>query len=714
MHYSLRRIACLCFILSGAASVSYQLIWLRDAMTYFGVITPVISSVLSVFMLGLAIGTLLFGRISRGLSPATAIIAYAVAEVAIAVLANFVPAAFNIGYDSLADVESQTSGAYLFASWAIITVVLLPVCTLIGATLPLIMRFLEAHSDDERNFGFLYFSNLVGAVIGCFAPLILIELLGFSASLLAVAACNVVVAILALSMLSRSKKQSVARTDDVVVTTAPPVIPLRYRFILFITGFVALGSEVVWIRAFTPAVTTTVYAFASILAIYLAGSFAGTWRYLNSKEPETLARRLNIMVWIMPAMALLPILGSSMLGLELKWASVLFIAPICFCLGFITPQIIDRCCHNHPGKTAIAYGYNFAGCILGPLFTTYLLFPVMGVKGSLALYALLLLPVAWLMLDQHRTLLRKGFAAFAAMLVLSWFVRGYEDDIKANGLLYRDHVGYIGATGEGMKRLLTVNGIGMTYLTTITKNMTHLPLTHHPEPRSALVICFGMGTTLRSLTRWPELEAIHAVELSEGVTKAMHYFHDDAGTVLNDPRVKVIVDDGRRYLNRTDERYDVITIDPPPPIRSAGSGLLYSEEFIGVVKSRLTDDGILAHWLPAGDELLTHAVLNAISRHFEHVVVLDSIEGWGLHILASDSPVAELDMQTYQERLPEPVRADIMEWHPDETLDAIAAKSLNRFELDKLMIAGKEDVYMSDDRLHNEFFRLRRLGMWMP
>lgn len=710
MSRSLRFIACICFVLSGAASVSYQTIWLREAMTYFGVITPVISTVLSVFMLGLAIGTLALGSVARRLSPQAAVMGYIGVEVAIAVLANLVPFAFAGGYDALLEVGSQTSGDYLLASWAIMTAILLPVCTLIGATFPLIMRFLEAHASDERNFGFLYFANLIGALIGCGAPLLFIELWGFSGALQITAAANILVAVIAAIWLLRPRPAAAAESigQRQPAASVPP-LPRSVRFILFVTGFVALGSEVVWIRAYTPALSTTVYAFACILAIYLASNFAGTWLYLRSGEKA--ARRANHWAFVMPAAALLPILGSSLPALEtIAWAGLVAMIPVCICFGFITPRLIDTNCHNQPRASAIAYGYNFAGCILGPLFTTYVLFPAVGLKGSLIFYALLLLPAAWFLLPQ-RVVVGKSWGVFAGALLVVWLVPSIEDDIRERGRLERDHVGYVGATGEKMEKLLTVNGIGMTYLTTITKNMTHLPVAHHGNAESALVVCFGMGTTVRSLTRWPELEAIHSVELSEGVTELMPYFHQDAKAVLNDPRVEIIVDDGRRYLNRTDRRYDVITIDPPPPIRAAGSGLLYADEFIRLLQERLNEGGMLAHWLPAGDALLTHAVVNAIKRHFEHVVVLDSIENWGLHILASDEPIDRLDAQDYIARLPKAVQADLREWEGNTPIEQIAAQSLKRIALNEVLMANKDEIYISDDHLYNEFFRLRRSGI---
>jgi spermidine synthase len=153
--------------------------------------------------------------------------------------------------------------------------------------------------------------------------------------------------------------------------------------------------------------------------------------------------------------------------------------------------------------------------------------------------------------------------------------------------------------GDGMRKRLLVNGIGITRLTPITKVMAHLPLAFlQNKPVSSLVICFGMGTTYRSLLSW-NIEAT-AVELVPSVVDAFAYYFDDADLILNNPMGKIVIDDGRRFLMRTSETFDVITIDPPPPVEAAGSSLLYSEEFYDLVKLHLNEGGILQQWFPYG------------------------------------------------------------------------------------------------------------------
>ena len=182
----------------------------------------------------------------------------------------------------------------------------------------------------------------------------------------------------------------------------------------------------------------------------------------------------------------------------------------------------------------------------------------------------------------------------------------------------RDHTATVVSFGKGMKKQMLVNGKGITALTPITKVMGHLPLIlTKDDPASALVICFGMGTTYRSLLSW-DIQ-VSAVELVPSVKDAFGFYFDDASRILDNPKGKIIIDDGRRFLKRTLEHFDVITIDPPPPVETAGSSLLYSEEFYDLIKIRLTPGGILQQWFPGGERIIMLSILKALSNSFPHV-----------------------------------------------------------------------------------------------
>ena len=190
------------------------------------------------------------------------------------------------------------------------------------------------------------------------------------------------------------------------------------------------------------------------------------------------------------------------------------------------------------------------------------------------------------------------------------------------------------ALGEGLSKRLLVNGVGMTVLTPITKMMAHLTMASlAPSPERSLVICFGMGTTFRSLLSWGVPAT--AVELVPSIPVLFGYFHDDAIQLSRSPLARIVIDDGRRFLERSPMAYDVVTIDPPPPVEAAGSSLLYSREFYAVVRKRLQPSGILQQWLPATEPFIAASVARALGEAFPHVRVFRYPAGWGLHFLAS-------------------------------------------------------------------------------
>jgi spermidine synthase len=205
-----------------------------------------------------------------------------------------------------------------------------------------------------------------------------------------------------------------------------------------------------------------------------------------------------------------------------------------------------------------------------------------------------------------------------------------------------DNTATIVAAGEGMDKLLLVNGFGITSLTPITKTMAHFPLAFLDRPpRNVLVNLFRDGQYL-------SLSSILGTTNNRrgsctSVPKMFWYYHSDAPQLLRSPLARVVVDDGRRYPERTSDQYDLITIDPLPSVEAAGSSLLYSKEFYAVAKKNLVLRGILQQWLPDTDDLLVRSsVAKAIQESFTYVRAFHSLEGNGYHFLASDWQLPDL------------------------------------------------------------------------
>jgi spermidine synthase len=292
--------------------------------------------------------------------------------------------------------------------------------------------------------------------------------------------------------------------------------------------------------------------------------------------------------------------------------------------------------------------------------------------------------------------------------------KGYDERYPHRQVI-RDSTATVIATGSGMEKQLLVNGYGMTTLSPITKVMAHLPLAFlERPPQDALDICFGMGTTFRSLLSWK----IHAtaVELVPSVPKLFGYFHRNGPELLQSPLAHVVIDDGRRYLERNTQQYDLITIDPPPPVEAAGSSMLYSQEFYAAARKRLRPGGILAQWLPDGDKEDQAAVARALHNSFRYVRVFrwGTRFGtrWGFHFLASEEPLPNLTAEQLQRRLPADAAADLTEWAPPSNssqaiLAAFESLLQGEIPIEAMIQQSPTTPALSDDRPINEYFLLR-------
>jgi spermidine synthase len=229
---------------------------------------------------------------------------------------------------------------------------------------------------------------------------------------------------------------------------------------------------------------------------------------------------------------------------------------------------------------------------------------------------------------------------------------------------------------------------------------------HDGESKTALIICFGMGTSYRSALSW-NVETT-AVELVPSVKEAFAFYHADAPQVLKNPKGRIVVDDGRRFLNRTREKFDVIVIDPPPPIEAAGSSLLYSEEFYAVAKARLNPNGIVAAWVPVGAPDSGQAILRSLVNSFPFVRCFVSIENSGVHMLASQEPIPNVSASQASARIPAAAALDLLEWAPSQDLASYLNEVLSKEFQIEAALNPDSGIRITDDHPYNEYYFLRR------
>ncbi|MBZ5663077.1 MAG: fused MFS/spermidine synthase [Acidobacteriia bacterium] len=704
------------FFVSGFCSVLCELIWLRLSMAQFGVTTALTSIVLSVFMAGLGAGSWIAGTLVRRYRDRISfppLRLYAVLELMIGLSALVVPAELVWGHhllEVLADRAAVSSAAYYLISGLWLSATMIPFCACMGATIPVAMFAIRQRQQegDGRSFSFLYLANVLGAVLGSFLPLLLIEPYGFHRTLRIGAALNVAIAVSAFAVSLRSRPVQPRAAGPSEAAYSPTDSSRSVLVLLFTTGLATMGMELIWIRLFTPYVGPVVYSFGMILVAYLLATFMGSRIYRNWSRTRKQESRLT---WISLALlGILPLLtADARVPLHLVARVFLGVMPFAAMMGFLTPMLVDRWSGGDPDRAGRAYAVNVVGCIIGPLVCGFLLLPLVGEHWSV-----LLLCLPWFAMafpSPHAPGFRP-FSRVAAygilLLALSVLLATKDFETQFPGRrVRRDATATVVAYGDGMKRRLLVNGMGMTALTPITKMMAHMTLASLDHtPRSALIICFGMGTTFRSVVTWNISGT--AVELVPSVPQVFSFFHADAAEVMASPFAHVVIDDGRRYLERSPAKYDAIIVDPPPPVQTAGSSLLYSQDFYTIARQRLQPGGILQQWLPEADDPTQAAVARAIKSSFPYVRVFRGMEGWGWHFLASERPIPTRTAAELVARMPSGAVTDMMEWgpaaSPEQQVDLLLDHETST---DAIIALSPATATLTDDRPINEYFLLR-------
>ncbi len=683
------------FVVSGFCGLVYEVVWLRLAMASFGVTTALASIVISMFMAGLGLGSWGAGKLTRRVLAGDGrrlLRLYAIAELCVGISSLAVPQELKLGralVQHMGSFGAWQSWGYYVAAGIWVAFALVPWCTCMGSTFPLLMAVIRqiARPESERSFSYLYVANVFGALLGTLsAAFVLIELLGFQGTLFVAGSLNAALALAALALSARVTPAGTLEKPAVAEVRRPRVWsglwglpPNAILAMLFTTGMVSMGLEVVWTRQFTPYLGPFVYAFARILAVYLIATLLGSHHY--RKKAQALSGGGSASAWSWIALAallpivtadpLLPIGGAESAGLRLDG-----IALFCAVAGYLTPLLVDAWSGGDPDRAGAAYAVNIVGSIVGPLVAGFWLLPWLGErKSTLALALPLFAIAAWTALRgvvdaSERKLVAKTRLTFAATtltaIVLFSGSHDFETKYKVRQVR-RDYAATVIATGTGFQRQLLVNGFNMTWLTPDNKYMVHLPLAMmQRHPQNGLIICFGMGTGFRSMLSWGIPTT--AVDLIPSVPKLYPYFNEHAAELESSPLARIVVDDGRRFLDGSSQQYDAIVIDPPPPPQAPGTSLLYSSEFYDVIKRHLRRGGILEEWFidDRSDPTIKASAAKTLTQAFRYVRAFPSYNqgGTGIYFLASMDPLPATSSAVLAARMPAAAQADFVEWGP--------------------------------------------------
>lgn len=487
---------------------------------------------------------------------------------------------------------------------------------------------------------------------------------GVTGSAAFLSSANLALAVALLVMSRREPTEGPLPSPEVTASVEPGGEPYT-TLIAAATGFVTFGLEVVWFRSLKAAFGATTETFAIVLAavLILLAVAAATARRFKRPSVGALAVASGVVVLLSTPVLervdlWLPLAGSfwSLLGQRLLMTTLVLSLPVGL-LGILLPMILDQHVGSH--KLGWLYGFNALGAVLGSLVTAWILLPTLGVTHSAWALGLLMILLGLKFMPRSRapmigvSLAALLLAALTESGVGSSRIVGQVQEAGYRVLAFRegpDATVSVVSVDEGAEnaRLLFVDGFeasGERASSHYMGWMGRIPMLLHPAPSSALVICFGTGQTVNGVRR-EGAESIDVVDLNRAVFDLAPYFptNDD---VLRDPRVRVIVMDGRAWLRRTDRRYDVVTLEPMPP-NHAGVNSLYSEEFYRDAYERLNSGGIIAQWLPfhlveAVDSASLVATMEAVFE--ETVLWIDPRSRTGVIVARKGPGKSELGME---------------------------------------------------------------------
>ncbi len=644
-------IALTLFFFSGLLSLIFQVVWLKKLVLVFGNTVWAVSTLLTAFMAGLAIGSWLFGRIAdRSGSPLKL---YGFLEGFIGLYGLSTLLIFSKLYILYVPLYSLSGGDNIIMGifkFLMALLILLPPTICMGGTLPLLAKhFTRDVNMVGTSIGTLYTINTFGAVCGTFITgFFFIPLFGLRITVLIASFISLII-LTVISLITKGEKPGFNKDGLLKIECKRPK-GYWVLWIYLICGFAALAYEVMWNRILILHLGSSVYTYSVILTVYLLGVALGAAimsYYVKKLRHPILA---FVIIQLVIAFDLILLInqfvtlpetlfniryhlgisdygtysyGTHILSYVIGVLQILILPTVLFGASFPLAVRLFVKTHKELGQeTGLLYAFNTVGNILGSFCAGFLLLPLLGSQHGLLVTASLNLLVGVYLVTKLKTVPIKKVLAIVTIIFL--FYGGYgalttkdqliltagafrgRDQTEVKLLAVEEDI-YATVTVEeridvrGTWKQLSMNGVNVagtsSELFSIQKLQGHLPLLLHENPKSVLHIGFGSGGTAYSVSCYP-VENITIAEISKSVIqKTANYFQEVNHDVLEDPRVEVIFTDGRNKVLADREKYDVILSDSIHP-RFSGNGSLYTYEYYQLLRDRLKPNGVVSQWLP--------------------------------------------------------------------------------------------------------------------
>jgi len=642
----------LLFFCSGMPALIYQIVWQRALFAMYGVNAQSVAVVVTAFMLGLGLGSLVGGRLSARF-PLHGILIFGLAELGVALFGLCSLSLFHW-------MAARTAGADLSAVILFSLLLLLIPTILMGATLPLLVEHLVWRTSRVgASVATLYFVNTFGSAVACYlCASFLLRDYGQSGAVNFAAILNALVGGSAYLYARRPRQKAQPLSSEAENPGKPGshALPLGLAMLLAgLSGLIALGFEILWFRVFVLASSDRAPAFALLLSTYLSGIAAGSFvseKWTQKRDAATVLRVIGVLLLLAGATSVyLPPLVASLMARKIAF---LFSAPAFFLVAAAVGSVLPLLCQLAiaPDRAAgrgvsFVYVSNILGSAAGSLGIGFVLMQYLGLRQvSLGLgLTAVVLGAGVLLLSKGKPAMPPVWAvgAIAAALIVVPASSGlytllFERLIFGNRPeastpfvnVVENRNGVIGVTPGGavfsggvydgffnVDPLTDVNIVERIYALSA----------FCASPKRMLVIGLASGSWAQILVNHPQLEWMDAVEINPGYLKLMPQYGAVQTLILN-PKFHVYLDDGRRWLLAHPEaRYDAIVANMSFHWRDHSSAL-FSVEFLELIRKHLNPGGIYYFNTTESDDTIATAL-----KVFPHGLRVINF------LVASDAPI---------------------------------------------------------------------------
>jgi spermidine synthase len=613
-----------CFALSGASALGLELLWLRSAGLVLGTTAVTTATVVGAYFAGLGAGAWLARR-----APARPVRRYALLELAAGGGAVLSWVAFYLLASDGAQRMLQAVGTV--GRVMVVALIVVPVTTALGATLPTLCQALAAPGLVGRRGGALYALNTLGGAVGVVAMGFgLPSLIGVTRSYLVVAAASALAGAVALAI-GDLPQPSTPRS-----AATPLSLPREVWLVALGGGFVGMSLEILWVVLFAQVLHNSVYSFAAVTVVFLLALATGAELsavLLRCVEPRRLAAAGLLLAGVATIAGVWTFVhltdGLRYVGMQTGLAEyvarivglvALTAGPATLASGAVLPALWAVVGERESSARPVGglTGANLAGGVGGAVTAGFLVLPWLGLRAGFLLAAVVSLVLAALLIDGDRRMRSLVYAGLVLAVVadplrapLAFLSPG--ETVQA---LRETPSGIVSVVDTGDDRQLRLDNyyvLGGSAAERNERRLGLIPLLLHPAPRRVAFI--GMATGI-SASAAPALKVddITVVEIvPEVAALARSHFGKWNAGLLDRRDVRLVVDDGRRYLAASDVRFDVIVSDLFVPWH-ATAGNLYSVDMYRTAARRLADGGLFCQWLPLYQ--LTREEFEVIARTF--------------------------------------------------------------------------------------------------